>query len=80
MSTNSRSVKLGVRDDDRHFPRLDSADVPTMPLARGKARSVTESGRGLAIVEGLADEWGIDVLRCGKQEWARLLLSQGPTR
>jgi serine/threonine-protein kinase RsbW len=73
MMTDHRSLRLGVRDDDRHFPRLESAAVPP---ASSRASSVTESGRGLAIVEGLADEWGVDVLRGGKRVWARLLLPQ----
>ncbi len=75
MSTSSRSVELGVRDDDRHLPRLDSVDVPT---ARGgdRAPPLAEGGRGLAIVEGLADEWGVDVLRGGKRVWARISLTQ----
>jgi anti-sigma regulatory factor (Ser/Thr protein kinase) len=72
MSADSRSVKLGVRDDDRHFPRLGPADAPTTSQAGSSVPSVTESGRGLAIVEGLADEWGVDVLRGGKRVWARL--------
>jgi anti-sigma regulatory factor (Ser/Thr protein kinase) len=72
MSTDSRSVKLGVRDDDRHFPRLDRADAPTTSEVGSWVPSVAESGRGLAIVDGLADEWGVDVLRDGKRVWARL--------
>jgi anti-sigma regulatory factor (Ser/Thr protein kinase) len=75
MSTSSRSVKLGVRDDDRHLPRLDGPDGAA---AHGDNRGspLTESGRGLAIVEGLADEWGVDVLRGGKRVWARVLMPQ----
>ena len=76
MSTTSRSVKLGVRDDDRRLPRLDSADLPGAHPG-GRPPYLTEGGRGLAIVEGLADEWGVDVLRGGKRVWARVSLSQG---
>lgn len=76
MSTTSRSVKVGVRDDDRRLPRLDSADLPGARPSR-RAQYLAESGRGRTIVEGLADEWGIDVPRGGKRVWARVLVSQG---
>jgi anti-sigma regulatory factor (Ser/Thr protein kinase) len=78
MVTDCRSVKLGVRDDDRHLPRLDGAageahkDGVGVPLIEG--------GRGLSIVEGLADEWGIDVLQGGKRIWARVSLPQRSAR
>ena len=76
MSITSRSVKLAVRDGDFHLPRLGSANLGARP--GGRAQYLTESGRGLAIVEGLADEWGVDVLRGGKRVWARVSVSQGP--
>lgn len=79
IAASPRSLKLGVRDDDRNLPRLDSAGVPT-PYIDGGRRSLTEKGRGLAIVEGLADEWGVDVLRGGKRVWAHISLAQQSPR
>jgi anti-sigma regulatory factor (Ser/Thr protein kinase) len=75
MSITPRNVKLGVRDGDLHLPRLGSANVPGARPG-GPAPYLTESGRGLAIVDGLADEWGVDVLRGGKRIWARVSVSR----
>ncbi|MDT4997025.1 MAG: hypothetical protein QOD45_1093 [Pseudonocardiales bacterium] len=35
---------------------------------------VSPGGRGLAIVEALADSWGVDSGPSGKQVWARLAI------
>jgi anti-sigma regulatory factor (Ser/Thr protein kinase) len=39
---------------------------------RRKTPPVSPGGRGLAIVEALADSWGVDSRPSGKQVWARL--------
>lgn len=71
MTADSERVTLGVRDEDGHFPALDGLDVPgTDPEAN--ATPLTESGRGLAIVKGLADAWGLEELGGGKRIWAQI--------
>ena len=71
MTADSERVTLGVRDEDQRFPVLDRLDVAgTDPEAN--APSFTESGRGLAIVKGLADAWGVEELGGGKRIWAQI--------
>lgn len=55
-----RTVRLEVRDCDTRLPRatLDPSDAP--------------SGRGLALVDRIADRWGCDLLDGGKSVWAEL--------
>lgn len=56
-------------DDDR--VRIEVGDgSPDLPVAR-RPRSAT-SGRGLLIVDRLADEWGVDPSARGKTVWVEL--------
>jgi phosphoserine phosphatase RsbU/P len=71
MSTTSRSVKLSVSDDDRRFRRPDRTGSPEINSS-ATAAELPEGGRGLSIVESLADEWGVDLLPSGKRVWARV--------
>ena len=73
MTANSRSLKLSVRDEDERLPVLGGVDSPERD-PHTQPPSLGEGGRGIAIVEGLADEWGVDVLRGGKRVWARISL------
>jgi serine/threonine-protein kinase RsbW len=73
MTADSERVTLGVRDEDERFPLLDSPGVAGT-CAEITAPSLTESGRGLAIVKGLADAWGVEELGGGKRVWAQLAL------
>ncbi len=55
-------VEVGVTDrDGARSPHLSWAEDP-----------MATSGRGLAIVDALADEWGTARLGDGKQVWFRL--------
>ncbi|MER5973005.1 ATP-binding protein [Streptomyces sp. NPDC002055] len=53
-------VRIGVVDKSKQFP------VPREPSAED------EGGRGLALVEALAEDWGTDPLPWGKRVWAEL--------
>lgn len=44
---------------------------PELPLLR-HAESTATGGRGLAIIEALAQEWGVHHAGHGKQVWARV--------
>jgi hypothetical protein len=54
------ATRIAVSDPVRHPPRMRSAH-PT-----------ASDGRGLAIVEALADRWGVEPLGSGKTVWAEL--------
>ncbi|MEX2984277.1 ATP-binding protein [Streptomyces sp. C36] len=54
-------VRVAVSDRSRRMP------VPDAPEAKAT------SGRGLVIVEALADDWNVDRRRWGKVVWAELV-------
>jgi anti-sigma regulatory factor (Ser/Thr protein kinase) len=75
ISIRSASLEVGVTDDDlSHLP--DPANhrgvlgLPLDPTAVG--------GRGLAIVDGLASEWGTAATDNGKHVWFRLATDDWP--
>jgi anti-sigma regulatory factor (Ser/Thr protein kinase) len=66
-------LEVGVTDEGPRLPR--SAN----PAARAQVPAVTaESGRGLLLVEALADEWGATDLPGGKHVWFRLTVDGWP--
>ena len=59
--------------DDRHV-RVEVRDSDTTP-ARPKTASIDDtSGRGLAMVDLVADSWGVDDHATGKTVWAELVV------
>ena len=74
VSVRGSSLEVGVTDDDSHLP---------VPVDHQHARSLSldltaECGRGLAIVDALASEWGAAITGRGKQVWFRLSMSEWP--
>lgn len=61
VRVESAEIFLAVRDTSAARPRRRSPG-PTDP-----------GGRGLQIVDALADEWGVDDHRDGKTVWCRLM-------
>jgi anti-sigma regulatory factor (Ser/Thr protein kinase) len=62
---------------DRHVVRLEVSDRDSRvvtPLARS---SEATSGRGLALVVALADEWGVQSRHDGKCVWTEIRLRAG---
>lgn len=53
--------------------RVSVSDVGPGTAEEHRGRLLALSGRGLAIVAGLADRWGCDVLPGGKVVWAELV-------
>ncbi|WP_375498126.1 ATP-binding protein [uncultured Jatrophihabitans sp.] len=70
-ATNVGDLDVGwdVRDGSVIIRVNDGS--PSDPLPRRADASAT-SGRGLAIVAALADEWGVNHVAKGKQVWARV--------
>jgi anti-sigma regulatory factor (Ser/Thr protein kinase) len=66
------SVQVGVRDADRSDLHLDLSPKPGAPVGRNP-RTLVCGGRGLVIVDALADEWGVTETEDGKWVWARWL-------
>jgi anti-sigma regulatory factor (Ser/Thr protein kinase) len=71
VTAGCHHVKVGVRDGDDRPLRLGSRAYATGPAVRGPLR-LPERGRGLTIVDALADAWGVEQMQDGKCVWARV--------
>lgn len=60
MSRRGSRIRIEVRDPSRALPCL-------MPV-----RDMDTSGRGLFLIDQLADRWGVDLLPRGKCTWVEL--------
>jgi anti-sigma regulatory factor (Ser/Thr protein kinase) len=65
-------VEIAVRDRE---PTALSAPHAAHPRPPDEVALIAEGGRGLVLVDALADEWGTVPLGDGKQVWARLTSS-----
>jgi GAF domain-containing protein/anti-sigma regulatory factor (Ser/Thr protein kinase) len=63
-------VRAGVRSGRLLVEVAD--EVENLPVLRRGPSSDQESGRGLVLVEALADRWGADPLPTGKRVWFEL--------
>jgi two-component sensor histidine kinase len=70
-----RALRLERRDETGHVViEVDDA-ASTAPVV-GRSRLGVNRGRGLTIVSGVAERWGVRVLNAGKTVWARLRVVQ----
>jgi DNA-binding FadR family transcriptional regulator/anti-sigma regulatory factor (Ser/Thr protein kinase) len=60
VSRIARTLRIEVHDSEPSLPKAQDADEDAV------------SGRGLAVVEGLADRWGADPTPGGKVVWCEL--------
>jgi anti-sigma regulatory factor (Ser/Thr protein kinase) len=65
------SLEIGVSDLDPRVPRRAGSHDFVLP-ADGNLMLVREGGRGIPLVDHLADEWGVAADEPGKQVWFRL--------
>ena len=71
------SLEIGVTDFDPHStpsvkPEFDRTEVTS------RDQVLAEGGRGLLLVDLLAEEWGVAALERGKQVWFRLSTNDWP--
>ena len=66
-------VRAGVRDDLLLVEVCDAVDA--LPVVRPRPEGDLESGRGMVLVEALADRWGADALPSGKRVWFEIALA-----
>lgn len=70
MAVADGTVEIGVADSDpRVVPELRPGELPE---PTGLSSWQAESGRGLFLVNAIADEWGTEHLARGKQVWFRI--------
>jgi len=77
LTSDDRGLLVEVHDSDPRPPtprghRINLlADIDEVLLAVGPAGAIG-AGRGLLLVEALADEWGVEMVEDGKAVWFRL--------
>ena len=65
-------VQLSVSRNDGRL-RVEVADGSDLLPVRREATALAEGGRGIALLEAMADEWGVSALRPrGKVVWFEL--------
>ena len=72
--TNTRSITVLVCRPSARFVRIGVIDqARVIPEMVKPGADLLTSGRGLLLIDGLADRWGTDMYSWGKQVWAELL-------
>jgi serine/threonine-protein kinase RsbW len=72
--TNTRNIRVVVSRPSERFVRIGVVDkARVMPEMVNAGDDLLTSGRGLLLIDALAERWGTDMYRWGKQVWAELL-------
>ncbi|WP_432131238.1 ATP-binding protein [Streptomyces tendae] len=72
--TNSRVIRVVITRPSERFVRIGVVDkARVLPELVKPDDDLLTSGRGLLLVDALAERWGTDVHRWGKQVWAELM-------
>ena len=72
--TNSRVIRVVVTRPGERFVRIGVVDkARLLPELAKPSDDLLTSGRGLLLVDALAERWGTDLYRWGKQVWAEVL-------
>ncbi|WP_369187239.1 ATP-binding protein [Streptomyces sp. R08] len=71
--TNTRNIRVVVSRPSERFVRIGVVDkARALPQMVKPGDNLLTSGRGLLLIDALAERWGTDVYRWGKQVWAEL--------
>ncbi|EPJ34521.1 hypothetical protein STAFG_8424 [Streptomyces afghaniensis 772] len=71
--TNSRVIRVVVTRPDERFVRIGVVDkARILPELAKPSDDLLTNGRGLLLVDALAERWGTDLYRWGKQVWAEV--------
>jgi anti-sigma regulatory factor (Ser/Thr protein kinase) len=72
--TNSRVIRVVITRPSERFVRIGVVDrARVLPELAKPSDDLLTSGRGLLLVDALAERWGTDLYRWGKQVWAELV-------
>lgn len=76
--TSSHLIRVRITFQDDAFVRIGVVDRShRLPAATAPGDDDT-SGRGLALIDALATQWGCDPLPWGKRVWADLTCERNP--
>ncbi|MFE6178809.1 ATP-binding protein [Streptomyces sp. NPDC056464] len=79
--TNSRNIHVVISRPGERFVRIGVVDKALIvPKMTKPGDDLLTSGRGLPLIDALAERWGTDLYRWGKQVWAELLALPGDER
>lgn len=71
--TNTRHIRIIVSRPSPRFVRIGVTDkARVMPEMAKPGDTLLTTGRGLVLIDALAERWGTDMYRWGKQVWAEL--------
>ncbi|MFJ3665091.1 ATP-binding protein [Streptomyces sp. NPDC090106] len=71
--TNARHIRVVVSRPSERFVRIGVVDrARVMPEMTKPGDDLMTCGRGLLLIDALAERWGTDMYRWGKQVWAEL--------
>jgi anti-sigma regulatory factor (Ser/Thr protein kinase) len=73
--TAPRALRFARLDDTGHVVVEVDDGTPAEPVL-GHSRLDGNRGRGLTIVAGIAERWGVRAMNVGKTVWARLRVVQ----
>lgn len=72
--TGSRVIRVIVTRPSKRYVRIGVVDkARVLPEPAQPGDDLLVSGRGLLLVEALAERWGSDLYGWGKQVWAEVL-------
>ncbi|MEV6484360.1 ATP-binding protein [Streptomyces sp. NPDC051576] len=72
--TNTRNIRVVVSRPSERFVRIGVVDkARALPQMVKPGNDLLTSGRGLLLIDALAERWGTDMYRWGKQVWVELL-------
>ncbi|MEU0411739.1 ATP-binding protein [Streptomyces griseorubiginosus] len=76
--TNSRHIRVVVSRPSEAWVRIGVSDRSrTMPeIRKSNGDSLPTGGRGLVLVDALADRWGTDLRWWGKHVWGELEIKE----
>lgn len=66
------AIRVTIEQPEVGCVRVGVVDFSKVQPVRRAAGPEDEGGRGLALVDRLADDWGTDLLPWGKRVWAEL--------
>ncbi|MEV1082167.1 ATP-binding protein [Streptomyces sp. NPDC050211] len=76
--TDATTIGASVTRTGPHSARITVTDTSRVRPTAATPNGYAEHGRGLRLVEAVADDWGAEVVHGGKRVWAHLTAEPSP--